>query len=325
MVYVSSRDINNFFKNIDGLQPNNKFIPECIMKADKESQVAFLSGLFEDGAVSLKKGRFDYVEISLLGEKPIKQIQQLLLNMGVISTMRNYKKKIGHRKQHQLYIYRKEVKKLIDLGFRYITHQKQERLEKALIEPSNGKTISYSKYRNINSVMRELKESHNLIFSGNNKIMCCLRNALTMKHCSDTTLERFLSVSKEQNENITQDERYIYLQKLSEEYYFDGIVEIEDTQKETYCLTMSESGRFIQNGILLGNCQGSSYNTVIVAIDNSAYVMLNKELVYTAITRTSKYCVLIAENSALHKAIETSEGKNKRTFLAEFLKEAIDS
>ena len=52
--------------------------------------------------------------------------------------------------------------------------------------------------------------------------------------------------------------------------------------------------------------------------------MLNKESVYTAITRTSKYCVLIAENSALHKAIETSEGKNKRTFLAEFLKEAID-
>lgn len=66
-------------------------------------------------------------------------------------------------------------------------------------------------------------------------------------------------------------------------------------------------------------CQGSQFLSTIVAIDNSSYIMNNSELLYTAITRARKYCVLIGNNSAIRKAIQTKEMKTKQTFLKDML------
>ena len=65
--------------------------------------------------------------------------------------------------------------------------------------------------------------------------------------------------------------------------------------------------------------QGEQRHTVIVALDYSAYTMLCNELLYTAITRAIKYCVLVGENSAIRKAISTSKTSVKNTFLCELL------
>lgn len=67
--------------------------------------------------------------------------------------------------------------------------------------------------------------------------------------------------------------------------------------------------------------QGSQIENVIVGIDNGSYIMNTKELVYTAITRASKKCVLLCEGSALKHAINTSQTNNKNTFLKNLLKE----
>ena len=67
--------------------------------------------------------------------------------------------------------------------------------------------------------------------------------------------------------------------------------------------------------------QGSQIENVIVGIDNGSYIMNTKELVYTAITRASKECVLLCEGSALKHAINTSQTNNKNTFLASLLKQ----
>lgn len=70
--------------------------------------------------------------------------------------------------------------------------------------------------------------------------------------------------------------------------------------------------------------QGSEYHTVITGMDYSAFTLLSKEFVYTAITRAKKKCILCAENNALRYAIKTSNVSVKRTFLKEFLKKGID-
>lgn len=61
--------------------------------------------------------------------------------------------------------------------------------------------------------------------------------------------------------------------------------------------------------------QGSGFTSVIVGMDSSSYVMNNSELLYTAITRAKKYCVLVGSNSAINKAIKTKEVNKKQTFL----------
>jgi len=65
--------------------------------------------------------------------------------------------------------------------------------------------------------------------------------------------------------------------------------------------------------------QGSGFDNVIVAIDNSSYVLNNVELLYTAITRAKKFCSLIAINKAIRFAIKTKETSVKQTLLKDFL------
>lgn len=71
--------------------------------------------------------------------------------------------------------------------------------------------------------------------------------------------------------------------------------------------------------ITVHKSQGSEADTVIVAMDYSAYTMLSNELLYTAITRAKSYCVLVGENSAIRKAINTFSTTTKNTYLKELL------
>lgn len=67
--------------------------------------------------------------------------------------------------------------------------------------------------------------------------------------------------------------------------------------------------------------QGSGFTSTIVGMDSSSYIMNNSELLYTAITRAKKYCVLVGNNYAIDKAIQTKEVKTKQTFLKDMLLE----
>lgn len=69
--------------------------------------------------------------------------------------------------------------------------------------------------------------------------------------------------------------------------------------------------------------QGSQVEVAIVGIDYSSYVMLVRELPYTAITRAQKKCYLIVQTSALSYAINNSQVPNKRTFLPNLIQERL--
>lgn len=71
--------------------------------------------------------------------------------------------------------------------------------------------------------------------------------------------------------------------------------------------------------ITVHSSQGSAWKRTIAAFDNSSYIMLNCEIVYTAMTRAYDYCTTIFEFKAMKKAIKTVEQKNKQTFLTQFL------
>lgn len=67
--------------------------------------------------------------------------------------------------------------------------------------------------------------------------------------------------------------------------------------------------------------QGSGFTSTIVGMDTGSFIMNNSELLYTAITRAKKYCVLVGNNYAISKAIQTKEVKTKQTFLRDLLLE----
>ena len=63
--------------------------------------------------------------------------------------------------------------------------------------------------------------------------------------------------------------------------------------------------------------QGSEYKCVIMCLLDSHETMLNRNLVYTGITRAKKECILFYQPKAYQKAIETKADEQRHSFLAE--------
>ncbi len=65
--------------------------------------------------------------------------------------------------------------------------------------------------------------------------------------------------------------------------------------------------------------QGSEYPIVVMPLTFSHYVMLQRNLIYTGITRAKKVVVLVGNRNAIYVAVKNNEVKNRNTKLAEWL------
>lgn len=70
--------------------------------------------------------------------------------------------------------------------------------------------------------------------------------------------------------------------------------------------------------------QGSQSNTVIVGIDFTHYILLDNCLLYTAITRAAKQCLIVAEKKAFKFAVRNNKNRARRTFLKKIIAKEID-
>jgi exodeoxyribonuclease V alpha subunit len=66
--------------------------------------------------------------------------------------------------------------------------------------------------------------------------------------------------------------------------------------------------------------QGSEYPAVVLVVHSSHFIMLRRNLLYTALTRAGKMALLIGDSKGLWKAIKTTEGRERLTRLAARLK-----
>ncbi len=65
--------------------------------------------------------------------------------------------------------------------------------------------------------------------------------------------------------------------------------------------------------------QGGQWPAVVVALDRGHHVMLTRNLLYTAVTRASQVCVLVAHPQAIATALRVRDGGRRHTRLAELV------
>lgn len=70
--------------------------------------------------------------------------------------------------------------------------------------------------------------------------------------------------------------------------------------------------------------QGSEYSTVIIPMLKSYYIMLKRNLVYTAITRAKKKVIMIGQKQALMMAIHKNDSAKRNSLLGERIKQYVD-
>lgn len=110
-----------------------------------------------------------------------------------------------------------------------------------------------------------------------------------------------------------------------------GIIEFIDVATKVVVINFEGVGRVEYKDDELGQIdlayaltvhrtQGSQWKHVVFAIDYSSYVLLSRQLVYTALTRASENCFLLCELNALHHSVRTDKSTKRNTFLQGMLK-----
>ena len=316
---IRSTYIVNFLRNINGIQPHKKYVPDIIFQTTKENQCSFLKSLFEDGTVNLKENKFDHIELSFKDKKIINQIQIILLNMGIICSTKIYKNgrtsKSKNEYRYMLYIYRKDAIKFYNnIGF--VSKFKKDRLELCFRENINSSdklTIPY-----IPKKIRLLIEKYHIKLNNNlykNMIKTSVKNKITYDMANKLLNEIKNTTIKYTNDDIVLINN---LDRLINNNYIDKIDNIINEEHETCCLTMPETHQFIQNGFVGTNCQGSGYKTIIGIVDNTHTILLDACLLYTLLTRAKKKALLLAEPSAFKKCIDNNKSIARQTWLKEF-------
>jgi exodeoxyribonuclease V alpha subunit len=69
--------------------------------------------------------------------------------------------------------------------------------------------------------------------------------------------------------------------------------------------------------------QGSEYPIIILPLTESHYIMLQRNLLYTAVTRAKQRVILLGSQAALNTAVENDRTKRRYTLLAERLAQKI--
>ena len=68
--------------------------------------------------------------------------------------------------------------------------------------------------------------------------------------------------------------------------------------------------------ITIHKSQGSEYKTVIIPMMKSYYVMLKRNLLYTAVTRAKERVILAGQKQAVFMAVNRTETDKRQTQLA---------
>lgn len=145
-----------------------------------------------------------------------------------------------------------------------------------------------------------------------------------------TACATFLGATFKQNDRVMQ------IKNNYDKKIFNGdigIIEDVDTDEKT--LNINFDGNLVLYGfdelnelvlayaITIHKSQGSEYDAVIIPIFMQHFMLLQRNLLYTAITRAKKLCIFIGQSKAIAMGINNAKQDHRITFLTEFLTENI--
>ena len=296
-----------------------KHIPEIIFRASTKSRAAFLRGLFDtDGSAGKEGSSNRSVRLVTASEGLADDVQQVLLSLGIISNRRTSAVAVMLEVSGpSLPVFAERI----GFGLGY----KQERLEKLVasqgeVGKTNRDTIPFGA-----SLAEEL---WSILKKRNCPEVARLRSILSrIRHNTLGMSYRHLA------ECVTYLKREELLvppsacQALRLHHYFDPLVSVETTGMTVPMVDIEVEGihSFVAaSGMVCHNSQGSEYPACVIICHNTHYMMLQRNLVYTALTRAKKFAVIIGTKWALKRSVTNKHVQPRYTRLAQRLQNLVE-
>lgn len=136
------------------------------------------------------------------------------------------------------------------------------------------------------------------------------------------------------NQTFRKSDKIMFMRNNYQEGYFNGdigtvigigknslVIRVED---HVFVLDEEDFGDIsLAYSCTIHKSQGSEFDTVIVVMPKEPSAMLQRNLIYTAVTRAKKRVILIEEEGATTKAIETKNALKRNSRLSERLRRSM--
>lgn len=252
-----SHDLCDFFEKAGWQKKGakNAFVPSSIFQSSKEVAYAFLRGLFEgDGDVHSD----GYPRLYSVSETLVKDVQQLLFGLGIVSSVHCYKSANRYGKlpvYHLSIIQEKSVAEFCkNIGF--ISPRKQERLA------SRQRRKAYESYDVIPNQEKLLRALYAGPGRGSGKERGKrgadkkLYRAL-MHYLSDVKAKTKRNLTRKKLRQLIEAFPQLRNEQLikagSDEYFYSQVSEISTGKEYTAELEIPEAEQFVANSILVHN------------------------------------------------------------------------
>jgi len=303
--YFVSRTFRDWMLSIgmDYHHSDIKFIPNLFFKINLECRRELIAGLFDtDGCIDKRtQARF-----TTSSEKLASDLQLLLKTIGVIS----FKSKLNDKHYKitisgsDLVIFKNQITLRGVKKSAKLLNIKSSRKSNHYVIP-NGKALIESFKKSITENLGNTPGKKGCgINSLDRKLSIEVRNiCLGGDKLRKDSLEHFVEFATKHNIELNND-----LKKASEgNIYYDEILSIRKLggdKIDMIDLEVDGDPSFVTDGMFCHNSQGQEYPIIIFPfIKAHGSLLLQRNLLYTAITRAKKKVIILGELSAIERAI----------------------
>lgn len=278
---VCSVYLSEWLKSFGGLNPNDKSIPDIILRSPMSVQSSFLKGLFEDGTVNMKNGGFDHIHFETKHEEMARTVQLMLLRFGIISTVKTRKSK-GFPIT-TVYIYGENVLEFSKrIGF--VSQWKNDRL-----------------FANPGRAMKASNDYVPITTDELNSIRNCFvgMEYWNAKRAGRISRNKAMAVIDRAKDNGSIDAIMFLIDRMR--WHYDPVASIKKSRSETMCVTVPFTWRFLQNGFDGFNSKGAQWSDVkLSGIDFPKLVSYSEKDRRHKVKRFEVYIYYVAVTRAIH-------------------------